>query len=207
MTRILRIVHVDDLHTILRFGGIWAPGHRPAHLPVASSIAHVGIVDRRAQRPVPVGPGGPLHDYVPFYLGERSPMLLANHKGKVASNPYGQAVIVYLEAFAEEVQDGGHGFVFTDGHAAMAVTRFFDDLRDLATLDWATIRARSWADTANDPDRKRRKQAEFLVWRFFPWALVRRVVVFDAAIQARVQSLLANAGVSIPVDIQRDWYY
>lgn len=87
------------------------------------------------------------------------------------------------------------------------MTRIFDDLRDLATLDWITIRARSWADTANDPDRKRRKQAEFLVWRFFPWKLVRRVVVFDAAMQARVQSLLAAAGSSIPVDINRQWYY
>lgn len=156
---------------------------------------------------MPLGPGGTLDDYVPFYLGERSPMLCANHKGQVTSNPDGQAVIVYLVAHAEEVHAAGHRWVFTDGHAVKRITQFYDDLQDLATLDWATIRARVWFDTATDPDRKRRKQAEFLVWRFFPWALVRQVVVLNAAMRVRVKSLLAEAGVSIPVDIKRDWYY
>jgi hypothetical protein len=207
MTPILRISHIDNLLGILATGGIWAPNHLPPGTAQPANITHADIVARRAQKVVPVGPGGLLHDYVPFYFGARSPMLYANHSGWVRTNPDGQAVVVYLVAYAEEVAQAGHGWAFTDGHAEMGITAFFDDLARLPELDWASIRATQWGGPKVHPDLKRRKQAEFLVHRFFPWDLVRGMVVLDVGMQARVRDILARAGRAAPVAVRRAWYY
>lgn len=45
------------------------------------------------------------------------------------------------------------------------ITHVDNLLADLERLDWNAIRSRHWADTPEDPDRKRRKQAEFLALR------------------------------------------
>jgi hypothetical protein len=207
MTQILRILHIDNLPGVLTTGGIWAPNHLPAGTPQSANITHADIVARRAQKVVPVGPRGTLHDYVPFYFGARSPMLLANHSGNVPTNPNGQRVIVYLVAHAEEVVQAGHRWVYTDGHAEMGLTAFFDDLARLPGLDWESINAIRWGGPNVHPDRKRRKQAEFLVHQFFPWNLVRSMVVLDGRMQAQAQGILAHAGRVVPVAVQPAWYY
>ena len=46
-------------------------------------------------------------------------------------------------------------------------SRYFDSEADLGEVDFAATEARDWRDTDDDPDRKRRKQAEFLVHDFF----------------------------------------
>ena len=55
----------------------------------------------------------------------------------------------------------------------MRFTDFFDDLKDLDKIDWDLMQSRYWNDTNDDPDRKRRRQAEFLVHEFFPWSWCR----------------------------------
>ncbi|UTW68357.1 DUF4433 domain-containing protein [Anaerobacillus sp. HL2] len=39
-------------------------------------------------------------------------------------------------------------------------------------MDWDVMESKYWFDTDDDPDRKRRRQAEFLVLRHFPLELV-----------------------------------
>ena len=206
MTRILHLTHFKNLPGIIAAGGLWSPNHMPPDV-APSSIAYGHIQSRRANRVVSCGPGGTLADYTPFYFGERSPMLYANHSGHVSSNPIGQRPLVYLVATAEDVHRAGLGWVFTDGHAVIAFTSFFNDLTDLARLDWTTIHARQWADTIQDPDRKRRKQAEFLVHRFFPWRLVRGIVVMDPQMATQVRQILTDAGATTAVHAQPAWYY
>jgi hypothetical protein len=46
------------------------------------------------------------------------------------------------------------------------LTDFYDDLNDLKEVDWNVMTLRIWKDTNDDPDRKRRRQAEFLVYHF-----------------------------------------
>ena len=53
------------------------------------------------------------------------------------------------------------GFVFTDGHAIMQLSKFYDDLGYLTEIDWDIMEEKYWRDTIEDPDRKRRRQAEF----------------------------------------------
>ena len=83
----------------------------------------------------------------------------------------------------------------------------FPGTSGFADLAWDVIRSRQWADTADDNDRKRRKQAEFLVHNAVPWNAVSRIGVIDATIADTVHALLAGAPHQPAVDVHRDWYY
>ena len=48
-------------------------------------------------------------------------------------------------------------------------TDFFDRLDDLDKVDWKIMKSKYWNDTDEDPDRKRRRRAEYLVHQLFPW--------------------------------------
>jgi hypothetical protein len=89
----------------------------------------------------------------------------------------------------------------------MGFTEFHDDLAFLSAVDWPLMKAKYWRDTDQDPDRKRRRQAEFLVHGGFPWTLVQDIVVMTSARQTQVQTLLRGADHRPSVSIQRTWYY
>lgn len=89
----------------------------------------------------------------------------------------------------------------------MAFSEFYDDLARLDEVDWSLMRAQYWADTNDDLDRKRRRQAEFLVHQRFPVALIYAIGVMDRQRQAETQTLLATRGLTIPVSVQPGWYY
>ena len=67
-----------------------------------------------------------------------------------------------------EIADVGTRFVFTDGHGIAAFTQWHDDLAQMDQLDWPLILNREWADTLEDNDRKRRRQAKFLIHQSLP---------------------------------------
>lgn len=203
---ILHITNVSNLLGIVHNGGLYSINHAPKTLAPQSS-AHAGIQQRRARIQVPVGPKGVLHDYVPFYFGERSPMLYAIHRGNVANVPADQRPMIYLVSDVQTVAQSSCQWIFTDGHAVVHFTQFFDLPASLQQVDWNTVHARYWVDTADDPDRSRRKQAEFLVLQFFPFSLLTEIAVFDVNMEQHVLGLLAAASVTKPVKIRRDWYY
>ena len=206
-TPIYHITHVDNLAQIIGAGGLGAVGGLRAGGANFRSIAYPHIQDRRATTLVPCGPRGTLQDYVPFYFAPRSPMLYTINKGNVPGYADGQGPVVHLLSSAQRVEAAGPEFVFTDGHAIMAMTDFFHDLRDLNRVDWEVMRARYWADTQTDSDRSRRRQAEFLVRDFFPWELVSEIGVIDRGMKARTEAALARATHVPPVTVHREWYY
>lgn len=67
--------------------------------------------------------------------------------------------------------------------------------------------AQYWADTDDDLDRKRRRQAEFLVHQRFPVTLIHAIGVMDQHRKSETEALLAGLGLAIPVSVQRGWYY
>src|SRR5262245_52338288 len=129
-TPIYHITHVDNLPTILKSGGLQCNATLKGAATAYASIAHDNIQDRRQHTAVPCGPGGVLHDYVPFYFGPRSPMLFTISRGNVPTCP-GQGPVVHLVSTAQAVQARGLGFAFTNGHGIMALTDFYDNLQDL----------------------------------------------------------------------------
>lgn len=172
-----------------------------------TNIGYANLKSDRRARAVTKGPKGMIGDYVPFYFAPRSPMLYAINRGLVEGYEDGQNPVVHLVAFAEEFESQRHPFVFTDGHAVVAFSQFFEELADLAKIDWRVMRSIYWNDTEADPDRKRRRQAEFLVHQFVPWGMIREIGVMDAATAQRVTSALANWSHRPTVTVRRNWYY
>jgi hypothetical protein len=215
MTLIHHITHIANLPAIIREGAIVCDVEAGRRELCTQSIAYDQIKDRRRRRAVatlagrPLAAGGTLPDYVPFYFSNRTPMLGAIHQGLVPAYQGGQADVVYLVSSAEAVAANDARWCFTDGHAVEAVTEFFDDLRHLNRIDWDAIRTWRWGGRwlLDNPDVKRRKQAEFLVHGRFPWRLVERVAVLDAAMARRVQAALAGVTHRPQVTTEPNWYF
>jgi hypothetical protein len=204
MTPIYHITHVDNLPGIVREGGLVCDQESVRRGLCSQSIAYAAIKQRRQERRVE----SVLADYVPFYFTQRSPMLLAIHKGQVQDYQGGQSDVVYLVSSVETVAASGVRWCFTDGHAVERVTEFFDRIEDLARVDWRAVATWKWGGRwlLNDPDIKRRKQAEFLVHGRFPLHLVNEIAVIDRSMTSRVAPLLA--GSQTPrVTVQPGWYH
>jgi hypothetical protein len=205
-TPIYHITHVRNLRSMLAKGGLGSPNELRRRRIAFTSIANPDIQLSRSGTYVPCGPGGRVHDYVPFFFAPRPPMLYAIDRGGVAGYVEGQRPVIYLVSTAQTVQADGRQFVFCDGHSIMAISEFFGDLSRLERVDWDVMR-RYWMDTRDDPDRKRRRQAEFLVFGHCPWRLIQEIGVRDREMKAHVEAELRDAGHKPPVVVRREWYY
>jgi len=134
-------------------------------------------------------------------------MLYAIHGGYVEQYRDGQRPVVHLTGSAESVAEAGLAFTFTEGHAELAYSTFYEDLADLDKVDWQVMRSKWWNDTVEDMDRKRRRQAEFLVHDFFPWKLVTQIGVIDEGMAEQVNQTVRNAVHRPEVVVKKFWYY
>ena len=190
---IYHITPIDNLESIISEGGLLAYNVMLETGTNYTNIAYENIQYRRARIRVPCGAGGVLHDYVPFYFAPRSPMLYTINQGNVPNYTQGQEAVIHLVSHVEDIDARGDlDFVFTDGHAVMEFTTFFDDLNYLDNIDWDVMEARYWRDTNEDNDRKRRRQAEFLVRNFLPWELITEIGVMNSTIKANTENILQN---------------
>ena len=172
-----------------------------------TGIAHQHIKDRRAKKDVPVAARGAVADYVPFYFGPRSPMLCAFYHGSVEGYEGGQERVVHLVSKVETAMELDSPWCFTDGQAEMGPTLFFDRWSDKDRVDWSLMQAKWWNDTKEFPDRSRRRKAEFLVHRFFPWIAIESVGVCDETIAGEVEAVLEGAAHRPAIHVRPDWYY
>jgi hypothetical protein len=212
VTLLYHITHMNNLAAIVAAGGLWCDRVRTARGLKSVGIAHQHIKDRRRQRPVQSltgeskGAGGTLWEYVPFYFAPRSPMLFTIHLGNVEGYEGGQRPVVHLETTVKRVCASGMPCAFTDGHGDMAISDFSDDFDVLESfVDWSVMQSLYWNDTAELPDRKRRRQAEFLVHEFVPWSAIRRIGVLNAGIAAETQHLVSGHAHQPEIVVARDW--
>ena len=190
ITWIYRITHFHNLEHILRDGLLTKAS--ALNNPEFLSIGDKSLIQVREEIIVPVEPGDTLTHYVPFYFGLKSPMLYQIYKGFEGVQKMEQREIIYLVSSIEQLQRIDKSFVFTDGHAIHQLTRFFNNPEDLMQLDWPVINASFWANDENDPDRKRKKQAECLVFGDVPTACIQYILVYDEAMKNQIQDLLTN---------------
>ena len=202
-------MHVENLATCLQRGALHAPKHVPSDGLKYKTIHNVDIQQQRRVMPIDCGPGGCIHDYVSFYFGPRSPMLYQLHTGWVEGYDEGQEPIIYIVSHAQVMCNNEQGFVFSDGHGIAAYTDWYDDLALLHNLDWDCIYAEIWKDDLDHPDRQRRKQAEFLVYRSCPWDLVDHIAVLNNGMKKKVVSIMEQYPDKLqkPVRVCRKWYY
>jgi hypothetical protein len=207
-TPIYHITHVNNLSSILNSGGLIACSRLRQQQANYTDIAYQQIQYRRAIKQVYCSVGGVLHDYVPFYFAPRSPMLFTIHKGNVQGYQGGQTSIIHLVVEIEAIADLNLAFAYTDGHAVMDYSDFYDDLDSLdRVIDWELMKSNYWFDTQNDPNRKCRRQAEFLVHQYCPWTLIKEIGVMNDNIKMKVEKILQNQKYQPSVKIYSQWYY
>jgi hypothetical protein len=218
-TRGVRLIHhmthIEHLPQIIGKGGLVCDAEAARQSLCSKSIAYGSIKERRAITPVQnlrgekIAAGGVLADYVPFYFCNRSPMLGAVHKKLVPGYTEGQDQIIYLVGSVEAVAKSDLTWCFTDGHGIEGLTDFYDSVADLERVDWNAVETWRWGGRwlLQDPDVKRKKQAEFLVHARFPWEQIERIGVIDADMAATVSEIIASAQHQPRVTIERNWYY
>lgn len=189
-TLLYRLVHVDNLPTLFTRGALHAPNSTPDDGLPYRPIHNVSVQVSRQAKPIACGPGGTCHDYVPFYFGPLSVMLLNLKTGRVPGYNEGQAPLIYLVTSVERVQGAGCQFVFSDGHGLAGYTGWYDDLQKLDEVDWSIVGARYWNNTPDDNDRQRRKQAEFLIWQSVDWTVIERIGVMNGDVKASVEGIM-----------------
>jgi hypothetical protein len=89
----------------------------------------------------------------------------------------------------------------------MEISKQFEKLTSLDKIDWNIMKEIWWNDTIQDGDRKRRRQAEFLVHQMFPWTGVAEIGVMSEKIAALVRAALNGAKYRPKVVVQAGWYY
>ena len=208
-TPIYRFIHVENLPVCLQRGGLYGPNHTPSDGLTYKTIHNVDIQQQRRATRIPRGPGGVIHDYVAFYFGYLSPMMLQLKTGRVEGYDEGQEPLIYLVSTAQAIANSGTAYVFSDGHGIAAYTDWYDDLTDLNKVDWNMVYQQYWADNIDDMDRQRRKQAEFLVHRSCHWSFIHEMAVVDEQMQSKIENILGRFQRELrrTVRIRPDWYY
>ncbi len=206
-TYIYHITHVDNLSSIVTESGLFSHNQMLSRRRDPVDISHQNIQDYRAHKVVPCRPGGVLHNYVPFYFAPRSPMLCSLFHNRVAGHTGGQKAIIHLVSNAQSIQDNNIDFVFTDGHGRVELSDFYNNIEHLDEVDWEIMLAKYWRDTNVDPDRKRRRQAEFLIHNFLPWELIFEIGVINSTIRDNVSEIIQSIAHKPIVNIKEEWYY
>lgn len=206
-TWLFHFTHVDHLTSILAKGMVSDSevGDR-----LAFEAGDPGIKARRRLRSVPVGPGGAVADYVPFYFAPRSPMLYVISQGNVPSYTGAQRDLIYLCTTLEQLMDLGVAVVASDRNAATEVASFAATPEEWTAegfIDWPLMDATIWKNDAEHPDRMERRMAECLAYRSVPWRAVQVVGTYDQR-QARDVAAMVQGNAHQPrVVVKPGWYY
>lgn len=208
---ILHFTHIDNLASISAEGRLACDVSARAGL-MRTEVGDPAIKDSRRRRRIPIGPRGYVGDYVPFYFAPRSPMMYRiayDHRDSIAGRyADGDRPLVYLAATVGAVVDTGAAWVATDGNAANATSAFTTALDDLDSMvDWPLMQAERWNSTVDDPDRQRRRMAEFLVHEEVPLAVFHQVAAYSSAYAAKAQATLGDHQLAESVAVRPTWYY
>lgn len=206
--KIYHIVNVDRLASIIEDGWLWCDAEVARRSAGGTTIGMSRIKQRRLNElRLSSHPDLFVGDCVPFYFCPRSIMLYLIHRANDPDLVYrgGQAPIVHLEADLRQTvawaEQHAQRWVFTLSNAG---SYYFEDRCDLAQLgeiDWDAVQARDWRKC------KEGKQAEFLVERQFPWALISRIGVDSEQVYYQASAALQATECRPRVEIQRGWYY
>ena len=203
-TCIYRIVHRKNLEILSEEGKLFAPNY--ATNPNYISIGETNLIRQRGDKPILIAPYGTMRDYISFYFGVRSPMLYCIWNGfDVEHRP--QKDIIYLISSIEKLEELKTSYIFTDGHSFAGYTQFFNNPKYLNQIDWRTVHSRQWSNTAEDPDRKRRKEAECLIYKEVSINAIIEIAVYNQEANDYILSVLNDKKMNLPVNIRQDWYY
>lgn len=156
---------------------------------VHQNIANNEIQHRRSEMSVTCGPGGVVHDYVPFYFTKRSSMLLNVIKTKNVD----QEGIIYFAIPIEVIE--GESVVFSSSSAnTLTPPSFHSNPNDLNELNWRVIDSRVWIP--KDEKLKQQKMAELLIHNKILINDISFIVVWNSCMKEHVTQLLTSHGIN-----------
>ncbi|MFC3980774.1 type II toxin-antitoxin system toxin DNA ADP-ribosyl transferase DarT [Streptosporangium jomthongense] len=206
--RIYHFTHVKNLPRILKEGALLSDSLVQAGQKLTVEVGDLHVKKQRRSMKVTLPPGGCPADYVPFYFAPRSPMLYVINKGGVEQYREGQEPLIYLVSSVDRIVSEQLDWVFTDGNCASGITEYFNDLENLKqAVDWPLMGSMIWKNTAEDPDRMRRRMAEFLVHRQVPRNCLLGIATKTKEIEKEVKEIFQKRNESIYVDTRSNWYY
>ena len=171
-----RITHIDNIPHILKNGLVKAdsPLHDENYVPIGDPQ----IIGLRGDLEVK---GYRIGDYIPFYLGPRSPMLYVIQHGYNGVQRVEPEKIVYCVIRLDDLINNNIDCIFTDGHAVSFITSFYsrDKLSSINEIvKFNDVYSSQW-NSEEDLDLKRRKEAELLIKNDLPVQLLRGFVVYN----------------------------
>lgn len=202
---IWRIMHRDNIPWILDHGLQCA--NSSLQSPNWVPIGNPELINKRAIHPVPVGCGGFLNDYVPFYFTPFSPMMKNIHSGWGGITQRANDEIVILVSSLYQLQRLGQAFVFTDGHAYYAWSNFYTELSDLNRIDWQILQARDFKRDANDLAKFERYQAEALLHQLCPVNALQGMICYTVSTKQQLDTWLHERNIAMPVYARPGWYF
>jgi hypothetical protein len=118
------------------------------------NIGNASLIDKRTRRYVPIPPGGPLSDYVPFYFTPFSIMMYNIKTGYGGITRRDNRDIVMFVSSVHRLEELRVPFLFTNQHAYAVDTEFYDDLQYLREIDWPLLQRRDFKTDDNDPGKQ-----------------------------------------------------
>jgi len=201
-----RIVHIDNLKYLLEHG-MYHRAHKNAD-PNYINIGDNVLIQQRNDYNVGVNPpNGLLGEYVPFYFGPLSPMLLNIKTGYRGIKQRPQEEIIYICCSVQNILDCCEHWCFTDGHAKTAITTFYNEIKDLSKVDLPLAAQKYWRNDEADFDRMRKKQAEFLVKHHVPTNCISNIAVYNDKAHAIASKLVNDLKLGIKVHTLPRFYY
>jgi hypothetical protein len=201
-----RITHIANLEHDLVHGLHTAQSAyaNPNYVQIGDS----SLITYRKDIAAPDPPGGTLADYIPFYLGPRSPMLYQIATGWEDIQEHPQEDIIYYITSLDVIKLAGLEFFFTDGHARSKTSTAYTDEADLQKLDWDAIYATSWKSDELDLRRKEKKQSEFFVKSHVAFSCIEHIGVFSKDAVQKVLYLFNSHSIKTPVRVSpKQLYY
>jgi hypothetical protein len=187
------MTHMDNLRPILQIGEL-----RSYNFMRGQSYRNLANEDVQSGRAAITVPSSqkPLHDYVPLYLGFKTPM--------VAINQAHNEDLLFLR-FSLDVL-ATPGAIVCDGSARSNASKFylFTGPDVFSSLDVTAIRSVKYA---KDPEIKRKKQAEVLIPDRLPMVQMLDMICYSESAKTRALSILIEFGKKKAVKVNPGWYF
>lgn len=196
-----RITHIDNIPYILEKGLL-----RANSSDRSDDFVNIGDPQVIKLRTDMIIRGIRLADYIPFYLGPRSPMLYVIQHGYNGVRRQEPQDIVYCVLRLDDVIKGNLECVFTDGHALSALTNYYGK-EQLGNIDkivnYDDVYASQWNNNDSDIDLKRRKEAELLIKEDIAPGYIRGYIVYND----KAKEMLKSFGIAENMIVVAPNYY
>lgn len=196
-----RITHIDNIPYILEKGLL-----RANSSDRSDDFVNIGDPQVIKLRSDMIIRGIRLADYIPFYLGPRSPMLYVIQHGYNGVRRQEPQDIVYCVLRLDDVIKGDLECAFTDGHALSALTNYYGK-EQLVNIDkivnYDDVYASQWNNNDSDIDLKRRKEAELLIKEDISPEYIRGYIVYND----KAKEMLKSFGIAENMIVVAPNYY